>query len=128
MGETIEGSRSACAGAVRMVRVTARRYPANKTQVTMNAAITANVIAWINSPDSIGGTLSSRWLSDTAAGCTVHPHPALFRPVRTMSKPNTRENRLLPGWARVVLMVWGIAGLLWVLQLVAIAAFGLFFG
>jgi hypothetical protein len=43
-----------------------------------------------------------------------------------MSKPNTRENRLLPGWARVILMVWGIAGLLWLLQLLAINVFGLF--
>lgn len=43
-----------------------------------------------------------------------------------MSKPNAHENRLLPGWARVVLMVWGIALLLWLLQLVAIAAFSLF--
>ena len=128
MGDTIEGSRSTCADAVRMVRVTARRYAANITQVTMNAAITANVIAEISSPAPIGCTLSSRWLSDSAAGCTVHPQPALSLPMRTMSKPNARENRLLPGWARVVLMVWGIAGLLWLLQLVALAVFGLFLG
>ncbi len=43
-----------------------------------------------------------------------------------MSKPNARENRLLPGWARVVLMVWGIAILLWLLQLGALSLFGLF--
>jgi hypothetical protein len=43
-----------------------------------------------------------------------------------MSKPNARENRLLPGWARVVLMVWGTSMLLLLLQYVALALFGLF--
>ena len=127
MEEASEGARSALADAVRIVRATARRYPASKTQVTMNAASTANVIAWINSPASIVGTPSPR-LCDTAAERTVHAHPVILRPVPTTSKPNARENRLLPGWARVVLMVWGIAILLWVLQLVAIAVFGLFLG
>jgi hypothetical protein len=42
-----------------------------------------------------------------------------------MSKPNARENRLLPGWARVVLMVWGISMLL-LLQYAALALFSLF--
>lgn len=46
--------------------------------------------------------------------------------MHTMSKPPARENRLLPGWARVVLMVWGIAVLLLVLQQVSLAVFGLF--
>jgi hypothetical protein len=43
-----------------------------------------------------------------------------------MSKPNARENRLLPGWARMVLMVWGISMLLLLLQYAALALFGLF--
>jgi hypothetical protein len=47
--------------------------------------------------------------------------------MRTVSKPPARENRFLPGWARVVLMLWGIAMLLLVLQQVALAVFGLFF-
>ncbi|MEO8185787.1 MAG: hypothetical protein ABI580_00285 [Burkholderiaceae bacterium] len=47
--------------------------------------------------------------------------------MRTMSKPPARENRLLPGWARIVLMVWGIAVLLLLLQQVSLGLFGLFF-
>ena len=93
----------------------------------MNEASTEVVIAWINSPGAIAPTLTPSRLSDTAAGCTVHPHSAHFRPVRTMSKPTARENRLLPGWARVVLMVWGIAMLLLLMQYLALAAmFGMF--
>ena len=46
--------------------------------------------------------------------------------MRTMSKPPARENRLLPGWARVVLMVWGVALLLLLLQQVSLAVFELF--
>ncbi len=43
-----------------------------------------------------------------------------------MAKLSARENRLLPGWTRVVLMVWGIALLLLLLQHVALLLFGLF--
>lgn len=43
-----------------------------------------------------------------------------------MSKPPARENRLLPGWARVVVMVWGVALLLLLLQQVSLAVFELF--
>ena len=40
---------------------------------------------------------------------------------RTMSKPAVSEKRLLPGWARVVLLVWGIAMLLLLMQYGALA-------
>ena len=43
-----------------------------------------------------------------------------------MSKPPARENRLLPGWARVVVMVWGVALLLLLLQQVSLAVFEFF--
>jgi hypothetical protein len=33
-----------------------------------------------------------------------------------MSKPPDSEKRLLPGWVRVVLLVWGIAMLLLLMQ------------
>jgi hypothetical protein len=33
-----------------------------------------------------------------------------------MSKPPASEKRRLPGWARVVLLVWGIAMLLLLMQ------------
>ena len=42
--------------------------------------------------------------------------------VRTMSKPPASEKRLLPGWARVVLLVWGIAMLLLLMQYLVLAA------
>lgn len=43
-----------------------------------------------------------------------------------MLKLPARENRFLPGWTRVVLMVWGISLLLLLLQQVALLLFGLF--
>ncbi len=46
--------------------------------------------------------------------------------MRVTSKSPARENRFLPGWARVVLMVWGIAVLLLLLQQGSLAVFGLF--
>ena len=42
--------------------------------------------------------------------------------MRTMSKPPASEKRLLPGWARVVLLVWGIAMLLLLMQYGLLAA------
>jgi hypothetical protein len=39
-----------------------------------------------------------------------------------MSKPPASEKRLLPGWARVVLLVWGIAMLLLLMQYLVLAA------
>jgi hypothetical protein len=40
----------------------------------------------------------------------------------------TNKNRLLPGWIRMVLIVWGIALLLLVLQYGSLALFASFFG
>lgn len=42
--------------------------------------------------------------------------------MRNMSKPPASEKRLLPGWARVVLLVWGIAMLLLLMQYGLLAA------
>ncbi len=39
-----------------------------------------------------------------------------------MSKPLASEKRLLPGWARVVLLVWGISMLLLLMQYLVLAA------
>jgi hypothetical protein len=50
------------------------------------------------------------------AQCALGP-PLPF--VRTMS---ASEKRLLPGWARVVLLVWGIAMLLLLMQYGVLAA------
>jgi hypothetical protein len=53
------------------------------------------------------------------AQCNLAPPlPSLH----TMSKPPASEKRLLPGWARVVLLVWGIAMLLLLMQYLALAA------
>jgi len=38
-----------------------------------------------------------------------------------MSKPPPSEKRLLPGWARVVLLVWGTAMLLLLMQYLVLA-------
>ena len=38
-----------------------------------------------------------------------------------MSKPPASEKRLLPGWARVILLVWGIAMLLLLMQYLVLA-------
>ena len=42
--------------------------------------------------------------------------------VRTMSKPLASEKRLLPGWVRVILLVWGIAMVLLLMQYLLLAA------
>lgn len=51
------------------------------------------------------------------------PDPNTSGLARTMSKLPASKNRLLPGWARVVLMVLGIAMLLMLLQQVSLAIF-----
>jgi len=38
-----------------------------------------------------------------------------------MSKPPASEKRLVPGWARVILLVWGIAMLLLLMQYLVLA-------
>jgi hypothetical protein len=61
---------------------------------------------------------SCRMLRPGAQCALVRPLP----PVRTMSKSPASEKRLLPGWARVVLLVWGIAMLLLLMQYLVFAA------
>jgi hypothetical protein len=48
--------------------------------------------------------------------------------LHTMPALRTNKNRLLPGWIRMVLIVWGIALLLLVLQYGSLALFASFFG
>lgn len=55
----------------------------------------------------------------SGAQCVLLP-PLLS--VRTMSKAPASEKRLLPGWARVMLLVWGIAMLLLLMQYGVLAA------
>ena len=45
-----------------------------------------------------------------------------------MSKTPARANRLLPGWLRLILIVWGIALLLLFLQQLSLGLFSLFVG
>lgn len=45
-----------------------------------------------------------------------------------MSKMSAREKRLLPGWLRLILIVWGIALLLLLLQQLTLGLFSLFVG
>ena len=53
------------------------------------------------------------------AQCNLAPPlPSLH----TMSKSPGSEKRLLPGWARVVLLVWSIAMLLLLMQYLVLAA------
>ena len=87
----------------------------------MNEASTAVVIAWINSPGAFAPTLTPYdgcRISRPGAQCALAPPlPAM----RTMSKPPPSEKRLLPGWVRVVLLVWGIAMLLLLMQYLVLA-------
>lgn len=72
-------------------------------------------------------------LHGSLSGCRIRPAGAQCARTledlnATMSKMSAREKRLLPGWLRLILIVWGIALLLLLLQQLTLGLFSLFVG
>ena len=90
----------------------------------MNEASTDAQIAYFSSPDRFDPMSSQHQLPDYAAACTVQL--TWNSSARcAMSKPAVSTKRLLPGWARMVLILWGIAALLLLLLIVSATLFTL---
>ena len=85
------------------------------------------MIAWINSPGAFAPTLhplDGCRILRPGAQCALVPHTSVR--AHYVEAPAS-EKRLLPGWARVVLLVWGIAMLLLLMQYLVLAVMlGLF--